>query len=103
MKVWEYIRASRRNTALAVVATLVVVVGVLWIADVGPFAPSVEKRFASKVGAPARCRSYGLDELAGEGSRVYRCSYRTETGYVAACYSVAEGDVYDVTSRVEGC
>src|SRR4026208_2299236 len=98
MKVWEYIRASRRNTTVAAFAIVVVVVATAWLTDLGPFAPSVAERVSSKVGAPARCRSYGLVELAGDRSRVYRCSYRTETGYAAACYSIAEGDVYDVTS-----
>jgi hypothetical protein len=99
MKVWEYIRSSRRNTALAALAGVVVVVGVLWLTGVGPFAPSLEERVSDEVGSPARCRTFGLLDIG----KVYRCTYRTPDGYASRCFVMSDGDVFDATSRMNGC
>jgi hypothetical protein len=103
VRVWEWIRSSRRNTLAAVVGAVLVVVGVLWLANVGPFAPSAEEVISDKLGTSARCRSYGLADVAGEQEKVYRCTYHTPDGIESRCFSVVDGDAYDVTSRMSGC
>jgi hypothetical protein len=91
----------RRDIALGalVLGAAVVVVGGLAITQAGPFSKSIADRVTDTVGATASCDRIGLMNLAGDQEKVYRCTYEVSAGTVSPCYSVVDGDVYDVTDR----
>jgi hypothetical protein len=104
MKAWDYIRASRRNTALVAVGALAAIVAALWVFNVGPFASSVDDLVSESLGTPAKCKRLGLTEMAGARTTVYSCDVRLNGGDAVLCRAVIDGGVYTVSDeQYRGC
>ena len=87
----------RRRYAVAVLAGIVLLVGVLMVPRA--FSQSVDERVSDDVGYPAHCRKAGLKVVAGERETVYSCTYREETAdggklYRSVCAAIIDGRVY---------
>lgn len=104
---WPITGAQMTGRAIVLLASAVIavaVVGVAFIADVGPFAPSAEERIADHLGHEVNCSRGGLTELAGERETYYRCTWhrpasKTENfpgRYEQACAAIVDGRVYGV-------
>lgn len=91
---------------IGILSVAAIIIGVLMIADLGPFAPDASEIVSAKVGYEARCRDAGRAEIAGEREKVWRCTYRHANGqFDSRCFSVVDGKAVDVTSQARdlGC
>jgi len=85
-------------------AALVVIVGIGFVAGVGPFGQSPEEQIEESIGEGANCTQAGLTELAGERETYYRCSWKREAigtrpgGFDQSCAAIVDGRVYPVSN-----
>ena len=99
-------RAFLQSWKWAAILVAACVVGLAAIYSAHPFgSPSVSERVSARVGQPASCTEVGATQVAGESSKIYKCTVgvgTTRRGF--QCFAVSGGDIKQLSgNRKLGC
>lgn len=62
-------------------------------------AADISKRVSARVEDDATCVKAGVQEIAAERTRVYRCTWTFADRITSPCYAMVDGDLLDVTDQ----
>src|SRR4051812_276298 len=89
----------RAGLVLVAAAAMLVAAGCGGSSDV---ASSMSGRVSDLENASAACVKAGLQELAAERTRVFRCTWSPLEGRTTSpCYAMVDGELLDVTDRAD--
>lgn len=61
----------------------------------------MSKRVTTIEGYDTSCVKAGVQELAAERTRVYRCTWEFADRTTSPCFAMVDGDLLDVTDRAD--
>ena len=90
---------------IAAIFAVALVVGVVAIVTANPFgSQGVSERISHEIGQPASCTSVGATHVAGENLTIYKCTVGLEKNRRAQCFTLAGGEVRQLSgTRRLGC